>query len=974
MHVMFRDLLRSVTLLGLCSAAWVLHASPLDWRPMPGVDGHVGAMAVFDAEEGPVLVAAGQFAHAGGVPANNIAYWDGSTWRALGDGVDGQVYALAVHDDGNGAKLYAGGVFATAGGVPSRGIAAWDGEAWSAPAGSGVEAGDFVLALASYDSDGAGPNPANLVAGGVFSSIDGVAADNTAVLTGSTWSEFGGGIAGGVYALQVYNGALYVGGQFDDFRNIMRSVGGGNWAPFASSFLNGSDVVFSMGVYPPSGTPRLYLGGQFFAAGGGLPAHNIASTDGGPGFLALGTAPNDGTNSPVGALASFDDGEATRLYVGGGFGMVGGALASNNIAAWDGAAWSALGSGTDGGVNALLAMPDDARGPSLYVGGFFTHAGGAPAAGIARYARDDSVRLRVVIGGSGAPGSRVASNETPAPLIDCPGVCNATHPATPTPSMTLTAEPAPDTAFGGWSGDCAGGDATLMVTLDQPRRCVASFEPLHTLTVSRSGNGAGSVGSDPAAIDCGSTCNADFVHGTLVTLTATAEQGSSFTGWNGDCSGPAVQTAVALDADRSCDAQFMQVHTLTVANVAGGVVTSAPSGIQCPGSACAADFLDGVEVQLAAAPDAGFRFSHWTGDCAGSAASTTITMWGARTCAPNYVARFSLEVSFSGAGDGYVSSSPAGIDCGLACSAQFDEGITVTLTAQPGAGSYFTGWSGSCSGTEEDAVVVLQQAAQCTANFENQRQLSFTIAGQGRVLVPDAGLDCTSDCSTNVGHDSQLAVSAQAAPGWRFVAWGGDCAFANPGASLNLTADRDLACSASFMPRWTLTVTLTGTGQGSVASDVPGIACAPACSADFDEGTSVALTASAEPGSVFVGWQGACSGNEPVAVVAMTQARSCEARFLPASLIEVAVIGDGDVEMSPSPLLCGLTTTCFAFLAEGAQITLTAVPHAAQRFVTWHVDCSGSDPLHPLTLGPGRTYCVAEFAIEHQVFGSGFED
>jgi hypothetical protein len=65
-----------------------------------------------------------------------------------------------------------------------------------------------------------------------------------------------------------------------------------------------------------------------------------------------------------------------------------------------------------------------------------------------------------------------------------------------------------------------------------------------------------------------------------------------------------------------------------------------------------------------------------------------------------FTALRTLTVNKTGLGSGSVSSSPAGIDCGSTCSAQFTDGTSVTLTADPGANSTFDGWSGGgCSGT-----------------------------------------------------------------------------------------------------------------------------------------------------------------------------------------------------------------------------------------------------------------------------------
>jgi PKD repeat protein len=71
-------------------------------------------------------------------------------------------------------------------------------------------------------------------------------------------------------------------------------------------------------------------------------------------------------------------------------------------------------------------------------------------------------------------------------------------------------------------------------------------------------------------------------------------------------------------------------------------------------------------------------------------------------------AKFPLSVGKAGAGEGKVASTPAGIECGSKCSAEFAAGAEVTLTGTPGAGSTFAGWSGACTGTGSCKVTVAE--------------------------------------------------------------------------------------------------------------------------------------------------------------------------------------------------------------------------------------------------------------------------
>ncbi|WP_006747300.1 M12 family metallo-peptidase [Thioalkalivibrio paradoxus] len=78
----------------------------------------------------------------------------------------------------------------------------------------------------------------------------------------------------------------------------------------------------------------------------------------------------------------------------------------------------------------------------------------------------------------------------------------------------------------------------------------------HNLTVFRAGAGTGTVTSDPAGIDCGTSCSTEFSEGSLVILSAVAEPGSDFAGWSGEgCSGTDTCT-VTMSSARSVTATF----------------------------------------------------------------------------------------------------------------------------------------------------------------------------------------------------------------------------------------------------------------------------------------------------------------------------------------------------------------------------------------------------------------------------------
>ena len=160
----------------------------------------------------------------------------------------------------------------------------------------------------------------------------------------------------------------------------------------------------------------------------------------------------------------------------------------------------------------------------------------------------------------------------------------------------------------------------------------------------------------------------------------------------------------------------MGAPKLTVSKAPGsgqGKVTSYPGGILCLAncSTTTAAFKEGAKVKLNQAPSRHSHFVEWLGDCTGSGLCE-VTMGEEHEVEALFAKdpKYSLSLIKDGGGQGTVKSLPSGISCGVTCSstdASFYAGEVVELTATPGKGSNFEGWSGGgCSGTGTCAVTM----------------------------------------------------------------------------------------------------------------------------------------------------------------------------------------------------------------------------------------------------------------------------
>jgi hypothetical protein len=103
------------------------------------------------------------------------------------------------------------------------------------------------------------------------------------------------------------------------------------------------------------------------------------------------------------------------------------------------------------------------------------------------------------------------------------------------------------------------------------------------VSVKKAGTGAGTVVSGPAGINCGSTCVATYPAGAVVTLTASASSGSTFTGWSGACAGTGSctvtgNTSVTVGATFTAASAVAPTHTISLGLI--GDPTAGPYAVE----------------------------------------------------------------------------------------------------------------------------------------------------------------------------------------------------------------------------------------------------------------------------------------------------------------------------------------------------------------------------------------------------------
>ena len=279
------------------------------------------------------LINGGIFNLAGGVTANFIAKWNGTSWSALGGGLNHEPTSLTTYNN----DLIATGCFDSADNSRRVNyIAKWNGTQWLS-LGEGLS--DVGLSLAVYRG--------YLIAGGFFYNAGNIPSSFIAKWDGATWSPLGAELSGPVWAMTVYNNELYAGGNFKYIGSIecngIAKWNGSTWSSVGSGISGEDSIIYVLKVY----NGELYAGGQFSKMNG-VACHNIAKYN-----------PQTGWTSPGAGLSGFrgdpdySGGEVYGmedyngyLYVCGEFISADGRMC-NKIAKWNSIEWCPVEYGPD---------------------------------------------------------------------------------------------------------------------------------------------------------------------------------------------------------------------------------------------------------------------------------------------------------------------------------------------------------------------------------------------------------------------------------------------------------------------------------------------------------------------------------------------------------------------------------------------------------------------------------------------------
>ena len=510
-------------------------------------------------------------------------------------------------------------------------------------------------------------------------------------------------------------------------------------------------------------------------------------------------------------------------------------------------------------------------------------------------------------------------------------------------TVELTATPDSDSRFVEWTGDVGSADeddATIEVTMDEDRDITAEFEEETEVS-------AEIEDVDPPSGDY--TAGEEIVTETTIRNTGNTEHefyvGYSVRGpddewrdndrsthesvwvepgeeetidveWEVEDDAPTgeydIWTSVYRDADgdqledRLDESRMMDVfeveteteeYRLNADTDGEGGLEVDPPGFST--TSVDRNYEEGTKVELTAKSGPDSRFVGWNGDVGFADEddrTIEVTMDEARDITAEFEeASQEYRLEADSDGNGGFELYPPGLST-TSVDRTYEEGTTVELTATPDSDSQFVEWSGDIGSADRDDATIevsMNEARDITATFEEVSQdyrLEVDSNGEGGFEVYPPGFSATS---IDREYEEGTAVELTATPGpdSRFVEWTGDIGFADENdRTIEVTMDEARDITAEFKEETKeYRLNADTDGEGGFEVNPPGFSTT-SVDREYEEGTTVELTATPRPDSRFIEWTGdigSADSDESTIEVTMSEARDITAVFEPTESTEI---------------------------------------------------------------------------------------
>ncbi|OGS18591.1 MAG: hypothetical protein A3J83_01800 [Elusimicrobia bacterium RIFOXYA2_FULL_40_6] len=357
-----------------------------------------------------------------------------------------------------------------------------------------------------------------------------------------------------------------------------------------------------------------------------------------------------------------------------------------------------------------------------------------------------------------------------------------------------------------------------------------------------------------------SPVSGQFLAGSVLTLTATPNMGSTFTSWSGDASGTNPTTTLTMNSNKTVTANFSVSSsfnlTTTVSPSGSGSVSANPSG---------GIYTAGTVVNLTATPNTGYVFSSWSNGASGTNPNVSVTMDANKTITANFVSiqTYTLTTTISPSGAGTVTP-PNGL---------YNRDSQMTLRATANEGYTFSNWSGSVSGENSNLPITMSGNIAVTANFGYIPAASIFL--EGPITLPANGVSIATITANMMDSNGEPIPSWTYPITFTISSGGGSLLGVNPVNSVNGVATMQYL-AGSTVENVVIEAASPGLiggatnihliSAGTVLYNVNAMAVpsdagtVTPSNGNYALGENVTLTATPKSGYIFYSWGGSIGG------------------------------------------------------------------------------------------------------------------